>query len=192
MSSRANEIINAPMVSKYARIEDVTGHYVVFGNRFVDGFTLLERNVVPVDSSMRHCLGVCSKSHGISDRPSKLDTDPIAVRIYLSDISSPIRFVFRILPGYPIDEHVYTIVFHQNGVVRFVVNPNLPNRYKLLWGYFDSQSLVDFIWNLKHARSYGCFCMGVLLTNGNILRYNRWNEDCVRFASFIKAPPYFQ
>ncbi len=54
----------------------------------------------------------------------------------------------------------------------------------LLFAYIDSTGIIDTINNLRHRSINGCFCFGLLTQNNNIVRYNRWNDDCELFAVY--------
>ena len=75
-----------------------------------------------------------------------------------------------------VPEHMYDIVLHENGVVRFVAQGN--DLQKLLLLCLDSESTQDAVKNGIHAKLHGCFCFGVMRADGSVDRYNRWAEDC--------------
>jgi hypothetical protein len=75
------------------------------------------------------------------------------------------------------DMLVYKLVLHPNGVVKFVINPDLTGWCKLKMVRTDSKSWFNAGLNLIHKHKYGCFCLGILSPDGNsIQRYNRWSQ----------------
>ena len=74
-------------------------------------------------------------------------------------------------------DYVYKLVLHPNGVVRFVLHPNLSPNCTLVAIRADSKSLYGAMLNIIHRFRYGCFCLGILSKDGNtIQRYNRWAD----------------
>ena len=167
-------LLTKEFIKKNANIESLVGEYYVIGSSTIKSFELRSENIVKVSKNKRHKLGGCCI--GITD-------DTCGINIFRRDILTMYPLV---LPFFPDHMHIYTFVLHANGVVRFVINPKLPLIYKLLFAYYDSESVIDLVKNLQHRNNNGCFCFGLLTRDDNLIRYNRWNEDCVFFAMFIK------
>jgi hypothetical protein len=162
-----SELIAGDDIAKNANISLLYGSYVSDKGH---NFTLEACNIVDVDQDKGHLLGC-----GCCDSTTE---SLQGVRVFSDDIR------FRLL-GLS-DTHLYTFVLHPNGVVRYRINEYLPYIVKLVLGFYDSDGHIDYIKNLNHMNMYGCFCFGLLKTNGDMVRYNRWAEDCVYFTTFAK------
>jgi len=94
-------------------------------------------------------------------------------------------------PGNP-KEQVYAFTVSSNGIMRF--HPCGGIQRKLWHAYGDSTSSKNFIKNIGHAGTYGCFCFGVVYKEKEnytdkatgryrqggrtiVMRYNRWATD---------------
>ena len=73
--------------------------------------------------------------------------------------------------------YIYKIVLHKNGIVKFVLHPDLNIMQDILAVRGDSKSNFGVILNFIHRIRYGCFCLGLLSPDGKtIKRYNRWAD----------------
>ena len=167
-------LLSKQFIKKNAPIECLVGEYYIIGSPIIKSFELRPENIVKVPKKHRHKLGGCCA--GITD-------DTRGINVYRRDILT-LHPLF--LPCFPDHLHIYTFVLHANGVVRFVINLKLPLIYKLMFAYYDSEGFIDLVKNLHHRNNNGCFCFGLLTHEDNLVRYNRWNEDCVFFAMIIK------
>jgi hypothetical protein len=121
--------------------------------------TFKRSDVVERDVSQCHCLG---SDHVVSVKMTKENT------IFHSQAQ---RLFLNLLP-----HHFYTWTLHRNGVVRFKGHGNMVQN--ILLSTMESPTLLDQYLNLDHAKQYGCFCLGIVMPNGDIARYNRWKSDC--------------
>ena len=167
------KLLENDFVKKNADISCLVGEYIVIGNPHIKSFELKKENIIQIKEDKGHTLGCCKNA----------DTQFVNGINIFSDSTSLLRF----LPFFPINEQLYTFILHSNGVIRFRINDNIPYIYKLLFAYIDSTGIIDTIYNLRHISKNGCFCFGLLTQDNNIIRYNRWNEDCELFAQYIKV-----
>jgi hypothetical protein len=166
-----NQLLENKFVKKNADIHCLVGEYIVIGNPNIKSFELKQENIVKIKEEKGHILGCCKKNE---------DEYVYGINLFSGD------FILGILPFFPINEPIYTFILHKNGVIRFRINDNIPQIYKLLLAYVDSTGFIDTINNLIHVLKNGCFCFGLLTEDNNIVRYNRWNDDCELFAEYIK------
>jgi len=172
-----NELLQKQFVKKNADIHCLVGEYIVIGNPNIKSFELKKENIVKIKCEKGHSLGCCNNRNN----------DEFVYGIHLfSDNIVLYNIVLSILPLFPINEPIYTFILHKNGVIRFRINDNMPQIYKILFAYIDSTGFIDTINNLNHSSNNGCFCFGLLTQDNNIVRYNRWNDDCELFAKYIK------
>ena len=165
MSTNPTQLIAGDDVAKNADISMLFGTYASDKGR---NFTIAAGDVVEVAQDKGHLLGC-----GCCD---STDASLQGVRVY-SDHAR--------LMG---NTHLYTFVLHPNGVVRFRINENLPFPVQAYLAFLDSDGMIDYMKNMSHFNRYGCFCFGLLKKNGDMVRYNRWAEDCVYFTTFVRQP----
>ena len=170
--TKSRTLLKQSFVKKNAEIKCLVGEYIVIGNPNYKSFELKKENIVKIKAEKGHRLGCCEN-----------DSDEFVYGIELFSTQK----LLRLLPFFPINEPIYTFILHKNGVVRFRINDNMPFIYKLLFAYLDSAGVYDMIHNLHHRMRNGCFCFGLLTQDNNILRYNRWNDDCELFAELRKV-----
>jgi hypothetical protein len=174
MTKKYEELLNNPFVKKNANINDLVGEYMMICKGHCSGtLELHKKDIIQIDDEKGHALGTCCKNSS----NEKLQ----GIRLYASN-----DLRLRYLPFFPIHEPIYTFVLHPNGVIRFRINENMPAIYKILFAYNDSTGIIDLVSNLYHVSKNGCFCFGLLTQDNNIIRYNRWNDDCELFATFLK------
>ena len=167
MTNDPSKLIASDDIAKNADISMIFGRYIA-GDKYY--FTLKACDVVDVEQDKGHLLGCgCCTSTEASLQ---------GVRVYIDDVRLRLMGLEN--------THTYTFVLHPNGVVRFRINEDLPYPVKLYLGYLDSDGIIDSVKNMRHLDKYGCFCFGLLKNNGDMVRYNRWAEDCVYFTTYVK------
>jgi hypothetical protein len=131
-----NKLLENKFVKKNADIHCLVGEYIVIGNPNIKSFELKQENIVKIKEEKGHILGCCKKNE---------DEYVYGINLFSGD------FILGILPFFPINEPIYTFILHKNGVIRFRINDNIPQIYKLLRAYVDSTGFIDTINNLIHV-----------------------------------------
>jgi hypothetical protein len=168
---KSDKLLRKSFVKKNANIECLVGEYIVIGNPHLKSLELKRENIVRVKRENGHAMGCCSGD----------DKALYGIELFSNDIR------LRYLPFFPRNEPIYTFVLHSNGVIRFRINKNIPCLYQFSFTYIDSTGFIDTIDNLLHMKRNGCFCFGILTQDNDIVRYNRWNDDCELFAKYVKV-----
>jgi len=173
-------------------LEDVLGEYVVNSvgccgpSYCVKGWTVDEDDVVPAGEMKDHLVSCCSApAHALGDgkvvmhlllRKSKCVFQRSLLAALISLIAGDVVYVFTI---------------SENGIVRFHLSPETGTFVKICFAYADSESVIGFFKNIKHAVTNGCFCLGVYYKEKGgqnrtvLMRYNRWKADLAPYWAAV-------
>ena len=152
-----------------AQIEELVGTWKIDDSRMpIKQLTIPAETIGIAKDNEKHYLG-CNACNSIPVGSVEVSADHLVFRD-----TSLARTIKRCLKGL---DYIYKLVLHPNGVVRFVLHPHLSTNCMLAAVRADSKSLYGTMLNIIHRFRYGCFCLGILLKDGNtIQRYNRWAD----------------
>ena len=152
-----------------SKVQDLIGTWEIKNKDMpIRQFTINKEDIVKIKSDEHHYLGCPA----CNTKPAK------AVKIKVKNLvykNNP--FANKLKDLLKNEKYVYKLVLHSNGVVKFIINPDLPEYTKLLVLRADSRNWFNVILNIIHRKMYGCFCLGILSKDGkSIQRYNRWMD----------------
>jgi len=169
--------------------DDVLGEYLVSsigccGPSYpVKGFTVDDQDVIPAGEMKEHLVSCCSApAHALGD--GKVVMNIILRKSKVTFQRGCLSRLVRRVAG----DVVYILTVSENGIARFHLPPETGTFAKLCFAYADSESVLGFFKNIKHALTHGCFCLGVYYKEKDgepgvpkprtvLMRYNRWKAD---------------